>query len=73
MKTFEFKDGCEVFTGQNRSTQRLYRNKDKSFFDENVKALCDCGFEIIKVCGDLNGTALSDTDERCYITARCKK
>lgn len=37
------------------------------------KALCDCGFEIIKVCGDLNGTALSDTDERCYITARCKK
>ena len=36
-------------------------------------ALKDCGFEIIKISGDFNGSPLSDTDERCYITARAKK
>jgi len=37
------------------------------------KALSDCGFEILGIYGDLNGRELSDTDERCYFTVRCKK
>ena len=37
------------------------------------RALTDCGFEIIKVSGDLEGSPLTTTDERCYITARAKK
>lgn len=48
--------------------------KEKCYSVARVeRALCDCGFEIIKICGDLNGKPLSDTDERCYFTVRCKK
>ncbi len=48
--------------------------KEKCYSVARVKrAICDCGFEIIKICGDLDGKPLSDTDERCYFTVRCKK
>jgi hypothetical protein len=52
MNGFEFKDGCAIFNGQNHSTQRLYKNTDKAFFDENVKALKDAGYVVL-----LNDTA----------------
>jgi len=44
MNGFEFKSGCEVFYGQNHSTQRLYRNANKGFFEQNVKALREAGY-----------------------------
>lgn len=44
MSNFEFKSGCEIFHGQNNSTQRLYRNANKGFFEQNLKALCNAGY-----------------------------
>ncbi len=37
------------------------------------KALLECGFEIINIYGDISGKELTDSDERCYFTVRCKK
>ena len=48
--------------------------KERCYEIKKIKdALKACGFEIIKVSGDLYGNPLSDTDERCYITARAIK
>ena len=48
--------------------------REKCYSVQRIKkALLESGFEIIKINGDLNGTPLSDTDERCYFTVRCKK
>jgi len=65
-----------IFTeSEDGSYDRKYEvQKEKCYSVERIKkALTDTGFEIIKISGDLNGTPLSDTDERCYFTVRCKK
>ena len=35
--------------------------------------LTDCGFEFIGAYSDFSGTAATDSDERAYVVARCKK
>lgn len=48
--------------------------KEKCYSVKRIlRALTDCGFEIIKVCGSFDSSELNDDDERCYITARAKK
>ncbi|MBQ8392133.1 MAG: class I SAM-dependent methyltransferase [Clostridia bacterium] len=48
--------------------------KEKCYSLQRIKrALSDCGFEIIRICGDTNGKELTDSDERCYFTVRCIK
>ena len=48
--------------------------KEKCYSVARIKkALSDCGFEILGIYGDINGKELTDTDERCYFTVRCKK
>ncbi len=37
------------------------------------KLLLDCGFEIINVYGDMDKNEATDTDEKWYFVARCKK
>ena len=62
-----------------RSIKRIYERldevqKERCYPIKKIeKALTDCGFEIIKVSGSLDGSPLVSTDERCYITARAKK
>ena len=48
--------------------------REKCYSLQRIKrALSDCGFEIIRICGDTNGKELTDSDERCYFTVRCLK
>ena len=41
---------------------------------KQIKAiLSECGFELIKVYGDLDKKDATDTDEKWYFVARCIK
>ena len=65
-----------IFTENEDGTYSRYDEvqKEKCYSVSRIKkALTDCGFEIIKISGDTEGAPLSDTDERCYFTVRCKK
>ena len=65
-----------IFTENEDGTYSRYDEvqKEKCYSVSKIKkALTDCGFEIIRICGDTEGALLSGTDERCYFTARCKK
>ena len=47
---------------------------EKCYSMRQIKsALSDCGFEILGVCGSLDGTPIKETDEKWYFTARCIK
>ena len=61
--------------GEDGSYQRFDEiQREKCYSPARVKkALCESGFEILKISGDLNGAPLSEDDERCYFTARCIK
>lgn len=65
-----------IFTENENGTYERFDEiqREKCYSIKRVKkALLDCGFEIIKINGDLNGKELTDTDERCYFTVRCIK
>ena len=48
--------------------------KEKCYSMKQIKsALMECGFEIIKVYGDLDNKDADDTDEKWYFVARCIK
>ena len=48
--------------------------KEKCYSRRQIeKALIDTGFEILGVYGDLSNTPATDTDEKWYFTAKCKK
>lgn len=48
--------------------------KEKCYSKKQIEsALLECGFEIIDVYGDTNKKVATDTDEKWYFVARCKK
>ena len=48
--------------------------KEKCYSMKQIKAiLSECGFELIKVYGDLDKKDATDTDEKWYFVARCIK
>ena len=65
-----------IFTENENGTYERFDEiqREKCYSIKRIKrALLDCGFEIIKINGDLNGKELTDMDERCYFTVRCIK
>ncbi len=47
---------------------------EKCYSMKQIKnALSECGFQLISVCGDLDGGEATDTSEKWYFAARCKK